>query len=371
MPTLKEKFSGVGVTAGFAMDKFHGELQKIRESENADLTLRDAIKQVWGDDMTPEKFYRDLGVDIRSMENTVQKLLTTADNNRWLLPEIIRDAIRIGLQYTPFYSKLVAGEENINGTGLTMPYIDWRTAATADLQLRDVAESASIPLAQTIVWRQKVVNIHKTARGLSQTYESIQFTPISLATMYFEELGVRLGADLDRSLVNVAINGEQADNSEAAPVMGATTANTLTYLDIARAWVRFKRIFRNSTVMLMSEADALTVLNMDQFLFIQYPGGVSQSGVTLNVNTPLPSSQDIYIHESMTTGQIVFIDVKRFAIQITAQPLLTESDKIISRQINETFVSLITGFAVLFKDGRLVLDYTTSIGANPGPVVVY
>ena len=33
------------------------------------------------------------------------------------------------------------------------------------------------------------------------------------------------------------------------------------------------------------------------------------------------------------------------------------------------YVSIITGFANLFRDARLVLDYTTSLSTNPGPSV--
>ena len=368
MLTLKETFGGAAVDENLNLAKFHEDLQTRRSTDKVDLTLKDALTQAWGDDMTPDMFYRQMGIDLKGM--TVDKILNTGEMSRWLFPEIIRDAIRIGLLYTPFYSKLIAGEDSINSTGLTMPYMDYRSIDQNLIRLRDVKEGATITESEVVVWREKQVNITKKARGLLQTYESLAFVPIDLASLYFEELGVRLGADLDASLINVAINGEQADNSESAPVMGATTSGTLTYFDIARVWVRFKRIFRNATVMLMSEADAITVLNMQQFLFIQYPGGVTQSGVTLNVNTPLPTSQDIYVHNSVPSGTIVFVDVSRMAIQITAQPLLTESDKIIRKQMTETFVSIMTGFAILFKDGRIVLNYNTSLGTNPGPTPI-
>lgn len=364
MPT---KFSSTGVTPDFPLQEMHLELQRIRETDKKDITLKQYISETW-EDMTPEQFYKQLDIDLKSV--SIDKLLNTGEMSRWLLPEIIRDAIRIGLQYSPFFSRLVAAEETINGTGLTMPFMDYRNVDPDVLRMRDVNEGATIPMAEVVVWREKQVNIHKKARGLEQTYESIQFTPVDLAAIYFEELGARLGADMDRDLINIAFNGEQTDMSESAPVIGAATSGTLQYLDIARAWVRFKRIFRNPTVMLMSEADAITVLNMSQFQRIQYPGGVTLSGVTLNVNTPLPTSQDIYVHDAIPTGKIVFVDVARAFIQLTAQTLLTESERIIAKQVQDTFVSMISGFAVLFKDGRMVLDYTTSLTTNPGPAVL-
>jgi hypothetical protein len=63
------------------------------------------------------------------------------------------------------------------------------------------------------------------------------FTPIDLAAIYFEELGTQLGSDLDAELVNIALNGDQADGSASSPVIGVTTAGTLTYQDLSRAWI--------------------------------------------------------------------------------------------------------------------------------------
>jgi hypothetical protein len=99
---------------------------------------------------------------------------------------------------------------------------------------------------------------------------------------------------------------------------------------------------------------------MDQFAR-KYPVPAQNLvGVTINVNTPLPSNQDILVHDAVPVGKLVMVDDARAFVQLTAMPLLLETDKIISRQINETFVSIITGFANVFKDGRMILDYTTS-----------
>jgi hypothetical protein len=373
----KTKFTGVAINDDFNMEQFHAAMQKERR-ERKNTTLKSFLADTYGEEMSPEKFYSTLGLDLNGM--TVEKMLSTDAMSRYLFPEVFRDAIIRGLQYAPFYPKLVTGEETINSTGITMPFMDWRTTplGTTDrgvYQMRDVHEGATITEAELVVYTEKQVNIKKIARGLKQSYESIMFTPINLATVYFEELGVVMGADLDRSLINVLINGDQADNSQSAFVIGATTASTLTFTDIARAWIRFKRIFRTSTVMLTSEADAIMVMMMEQFLRKYYPGAQAvgfpsaPSGVTINVTTPLPNTQDIYVHDAIPTGKLVMVDITKAAVQLTAMPLLLETDKIIARQMNETFVSIITGFANIFRDGRLVLDYTTSLSTNPGPVV--
>jgi hypothetical protein len=359
------------VTAEFSMKAMHYDIQKIRKNaangDGADLTLKGYLAEVWGAEMSPERFYRELGVDLKGM--TVEKMLNTSELNRWLFPEIVRDAIIKGLFYTPFYGALVTGEESINSTGLTMPSMDFTVYDKTQVQLRDVNEGATITEGQIVTWQEKQVTIKKKGRGIKQTYESIMFTPLDLAAIFFEELGTQLGADLDADLLNIAFNGDQADGSQSSPVIGATTPGTLAYADISRAWIRFKRIGRNSSVMLVSEADAQTLFLMTEFQRTRYPGGVSPSPVTLKLNTLLPTEQEIYVHDAIPTGKIVMVDTARAFTQLTAMPLLIESEKIVSRQLNGEYVSIITGFANLFRDARLVLDYTSSLSTNPGPSV--
>jgi hypothetical protein len=361
---MATKFSGTALDPeNFPMEAFHVEMQKARKNRK-EVSLKSFLADTW-DDMTPEKFYRELGIDMADM--TVQKMLDTSELNRWLFPEIFRDAIRRGLEYTPFYAGLIAAEETINSTGLTMPFMDFTDFDRDEVRLRDTNEGATITEGEIIAWSEKQVTIKKKARGLKQTYESIMFTPIDLAAIFFEELGTQLGADLDRDLINVALNGDQADGSESSPVIGATVAGTLAYVDLTRAWIRFRRIGRNSTAMLTSEADAITILNMEEFQRTLPANGQAPSGVNINIATPLPTSQDVFVHDAIPTGKIILVDRARAFVQLTAMPLLIESEKIVSRQIEGEYVSIITGFANIFRDGRLVLDYTTNLITNPGP----
>lgn len=366
---MTTKFSGTALDDSFPMETFHKEMQRLRKNRK-DVSLKSYLAETYGGEgdnskVTPEGFYRSLGIDLKDM--TVEKMLNTSELNRWLFPEIFRDAIRRGLEYTPFYSGLVAAEETISGTGLTMPFMDFTEIDRDEVRLRDTNQGATITEGEIVAWREKQVTIRKKARGLKQTYESIMFTPIDLAAIFFEELGTQLGADLDRELITVALNGDQADGSESAPVIGATVAGTLAFQDLTRAWIRFRRIGRNSSVMLTGEADAITILNMAEFQRTNPSSGESPSGITLNVVSPLPTSQDIFVHDAVPTGKIIFVDRARAFVQLTAMPLLIESERIVSRQIEGEYVSIITGFANIFRDGRMVLDYTTALATNPGP----
>ncbi len=346
-----------------SMKSFHEEMQKVR-SANHDVTLRSYLSDIFGPEMTPEKFYSELGVEISGI--TVGKMLETSELSRWLLPELFRDAIRKGLNYAPFYSNLVALSENINGMALTMPALEY--SGDASVKLRDSSEAATITEG-TVAWSEKQVSIKKKARGLRQSYEAMMFVPVNLAAVYFEDMGTRLGADLDKDVINTLLNGDQSDGSEAAPLIGVTTASVLSYKDLVRAWVRMQRIGRPSTSMLMSEDNALAVLDMDAFKRVQFPGGEQRVPVTLNWRTPLPTSQDIFVHSNVPTNDIIFVDTTKAIAQLTAMPLLIESDKIVNRQVLGEFASIITGFANIFTDARLVMDVSTNLLTNPGPTI--
>lgn len=368
--TIQSRLKGAGLgefrnSDNNLMQVMHQDMQNQRK-QRKEVTLKGYLAATFGEEITPERFYRELGLDMSDM--TVEKMLSTGDLTKWLFPEIFRDAIRRGLEYTPFYGDLIATEETINSTGLTMPFMDWSDIDRNEVKLRDTAEGATITEGEIITWAEKQVSIRKKARGLKQTYESIMFTPIDLAAIYFEELGTQMGADLDKELINIALNGDQADLSESAPVIGAAVANTLAYSDLTRAWIRFRRIGRNSTVLLMNETDAITVLNMPEFQRTVPAGATPVAGVTLNIVSPLPTSQNVYVHDSIPAKKIIMVDVARAFIQLTAMPLLIESERIVSRQIEGEYVSIITGFANIFRDGRMVLDYSTTLATNPGPV---
>jgi hypothetical protein len=136
---------------------------------------------------------------------------------------------------------------------------------------------------------------------------------------------------------------------------------------------RFRKIGRNSSVMLMGEAEALTILACRSsrsrptllvlWLLQRHPAADAEH------RNPLPTSQDILIHDAIPDGNIVLIDRTRAFIQLTAMPLLIESEKIVSRQVNGEYVSIITGFANVFNDGRLTINVNSTLAANPGPAV--
>ncbi len=324
------------------------------------------------DGMTPEKFYYDNKIDGDMHSMTMKQMLTTTGHGRYILPEIWRDNIQKGLEYEGLSVNLVARNENIAQSTILMPSVDFTKTDYREFEMHVVNEGAEIPIGYAEAEAERTVRIFKRGRGLVQTYEAARELPVGLAALYFQNVGKMLTVQLDNAIMDVLLNGDQANGSLSVPVMGVeSTSNGITYNDIVRAWVRQSRLHQTSRVMLANEATAMTILAMDAFQRTLPANGAvnNPTGTVVNIRTPLPTSQDIYINEKIPDGKVLFVNPSRAIVQLTNQPLMIESDKDISKQINRSYASIITGFANIDHEARLLLDGTTTYAAAPGPVV--
>ena len=61
------------------------------------------------------------------------------------------------------------------------------------------------------------------------------------------------------------------------------------------------------------------------------------------------------------------MDPSSTLVKFNAQPLLVESEKIVSNQTQAFYATLTTGFAKLFRDSAVVMDKSVTIIASPFP----
>lgn len=328
----------------------------LRQSKDKphDISFAAYVKARWN--MSMEALYMDLGIN-PSMD-TVQNLLTLPDfSARWLVPEIIREAIKLGLRKSPIWSDLIASEQSIKGLTITQPWINMSDAAPYY-----VGEGENIALGN-ISYDQKQVSVRKLGRGIRITYEVKDYVSLNVVALYLQDFGVKLGQAMDTLLIETLINGEQADGSESAPVIGVDTPGTLTYADFLRIWIRMGRLGKTPRAMIGGEQAANDTLNLPEF---KTP--VSGSPLlTMNVKTPIPKTSAYYVNGNVPANQQIIIDPSSAIIKYNAQPLLVESEKIIANQTEETFATLTTGFGILFRDSRIVVDETLDIDAAGFP----
>ena len=305
--------------------------------------------------ITMEQLYQDLGLN--PTVDTIQNIVSMPDPAmRWLIPEIFRDALRLGLRKNPIYPGIISGEQSVKQVKITLPSINMSDAAPKKV---GVAETIKVG---DVSFGQKSVSIHKIGRGVKVPYEVIQYVSLNLVALFLQDFGVKLGMGIDTMMIDTLLNGDQSDGSDSAPVLGITTANSLVYRDMLRLWVRGSRMGKNYGTMIAGETAAMDVLDL---LTTTRLFGAQRGNVTMK--TPIPQNADIYVHGLVPTNQAIILDPSSTIIKLNAQPLLVESEKIISNQTEQTFATLTTGFATIFKDSRLVMDTTLGFAGNGFP----
>ena len=163
--------------------------------------------------------------------------------------------------------------------------------------------------------------------------------------------------------INTLINGEQADGSGSAPIIGVETPGTKAYRDMLRIWIRMSRLGRIPNVIIGSEASALDTLDMDEFKLKTQ--GTTNSN--LDLKTPVPNSASYYIHGNIPADQEVMVDPTKALVKFNARPLMLESERIVSNQSEAFYVSLTTGFAKLMDDSVLILDKSVDFATDGFP----
>lgn len=324
-----------------------------RDTEDPqDISLADYYKEK---NVTMAQLYEDLGLN--PTVDTIQNIVNMPDSAlRWLIPEIFREALRLGLRKNPIYPSVISGEQSVKQTSITMPAINM-----ADAKPMKVGIAETIKVGE-ISFDKKTVSIHKIGRGIKVPYEVIQYVSLNLVSLFLQDFGIKLGMGIDTMMINTLLNGDQTGGSDSAPVIGITTANTLVYRDLLRLWVRGSRLGKDFSTMIAGESAAMDILDL---LTNTRVFGTQRANFKLR--TPIPQNSDIFVHGGVSDHQVIILDPSNSVIKLNAQPLLVESDKIISNQTEETYATLTTGFATIFRDSRLILDTTLAFSGAGFP----
>lgn len=331
-----------------------------------DISFADFVKDTWGfapdkESGAPESFFKAIGFDYGN--TTIDFLLNQGDGmsgERWLVPEIIREAMRLGLRKPALWPNIVAAEENISQPSIKMPMINM-----SDAMPTKIGEAETIPTG-ALSFGNREISLQKVATGLKITDEVKRYTTLNLLAIYLQDMGVKMNLAQDVMAIDVLINGD--GNGNAAPVIGVDDiAKGIQYKDLLRAWIRLGLLGRMPTSMLSNENIALGVLMLPEFTSTTTLLAGLQPKV-INLRTPLPTVQAYDVHGAMPVNdQLMLIDSSSALIKFNSDSLRLENMRIAEKQIDGTYASLTTGFASLFRDGRLIIDDSLTYAAAPFP----
>ncbi|WP_148292950.1 hypothetical protein, partial [Escherichia coli] len=190
-------------------------LEAYRQGSNntlpIEVTLEELVQGKYG--VSQDAFFEKLGINPKI--DTMQNIFTMPQQNiRWIVPEIIRAAITTGMRQAPFYPNIIASDQPINGLQVTMPMVNMSDAAPAK-----VNEAETIPLGD-VSFGQKSVSLFKIGKGFKLTDEVKNYVSIDVLGIYLRDFGIQLGYAMDTLAMDVLMNGNKADGSESAPVIG-------------------------------------------------------------------------------------------------------------------------------------------------------
>lgn len=279
-------------------------------------------------------------------------------SQRWVTPDVYLDAQRLGMVQNTFYPDLIVREEPVPQPVVTVPTIDLSKAT-----LVDSGEAATIEEG-SVSYGSKQVTLKKKARGIKISYEAIQFNSLSLVQIYFQDAGMILGHTLNGMAIDAIVNGDVSGGGQAAAVIGVdNTSNGITWKDLVRVAVRGGLIGRTFTQLVGNETTANNFLNLAEVKNLQ------QGSPLLNVSikSPLRMPTDLYVAPTIPTNQVALQDPSMSLVQLTAMPLMVETEKIISKQLEASYASIYTGFAKLQRTASILVDGSIAYSGNQFP----
>jgi len=276
---------------------------------------------------------------------------------RWITPEYFMDPVMRGAVQSVFYPDLVVREVMVPQPTAVIPKIELSDAVTAD------ADEATTSEVGTVNFGKKTVEITKEKKGIQITDEAILFNSVDLMSIFFEDLGRLIGSDLNDLAVVVIMDGDQADHSEEAAIIGVDDTDIgFQYIDVTRVFVRLSLLGRASTSIIGNETTAVDYLNLPEIKERHYGTPL----LPTNVKTPLPTDQDLYVSPAVTDNQLVFEDSSRTLVQLTARSLMVESERDVRKGLNGAFAQVWTGFANLQRNSRVIVDRTVQFNPVDG-----
>ncbi len=301
-------------------------------------------------------------VGINPSKDTIDSFMTSpefTEGYRWLVPEVIREAVRLGLRRNPIYPNLIADEVSVSQKKVTLPHINM-SDATPEV----VNENETIPVG-TVSFGEKDVKLRKIGTGLKISDDVQKYVPLNILSLYLQDAGVKLGLGLDTMAIDVLVNGDDNTGQFSAPVIGVKDiAQGITYFDLLRLWIRMGRLGRMPAGMISNEEAALKIMQFAEFKGANY----NNTKQNINLRTPVPQSQEYLIHGAMPNSEkIGFYDNSAALLKLNAEALKVESERIAERQLTGTYVTVVTGFAKLYRDAFVILDATQAFSATGFP----
>lgn len=268
--------------------------------------------------------------------DSIEKFFRTTDSAA-LFPEYVSRAVLQGIEENDLLKSLIATTTLIDG-------LDYRAiSSVTDVdEATQINEGSYIPETR-IQTQQNLVPLYKRGRILTASYEAIRFQRLDVFTIALKQIGAAIARAQVKDAVNVLLNGDGNDN--AAKVI---TTDALTYENLVSLWMS---LYPYTMTTLVASPDLFSqIITMPEFKDSAVASSFEGTGKVIT-----PFGAELIRYDGMPEGTLLAVD-KGFALEkVQAGSVITESDKLIDRQLERAAVTATTGFAKLFGDAAVAL----------------
>jgi hypothetical protein len=329
-----------------------------KAAENISDTALQSIRTYAWESWALEKALEDAGIRVKgATADRFEKFFATTASTI-LFPAYVESQIMMGMLAAPLLGELIATETNIDSH--TYQAL-WFTDVVADQQLNVVGEGAVLPTTQ-ITTAERSITLTKYGRMLEASYEALRLQRLNVVSVMLQRIGYRIALDETDDAITCLISGDGNTGSgfTNATDIDADVQGTLDYDELVKLYLGFAEGY-NFTTAVTRDANIRTILNMAEF---KDP----TAGFTFQRNGVLPGPMGASWHRWNSTGTtaltamgILGIDNSIALEQVTEQGVMTESDKLIDRQIERTAITKWTGFSNIDYSAKQYLDVNAEL----------
>jgi hypothetical protein len=278
---------------------------------------------------------------------TVSRFLTNTGLKPLFSP-VVEAGMRMGMELVlKDWQGFIAKTVPINR--MTYEYYVFDNVDEEQFTLKQIGQGAPIPTA-TVTVSGKSYTLIKVGRGIEWSDEA-KMAPIALATMWFTELGRRMGLMMFEYVVSMLRTGYFADLTDAAPHIHCAGA-TLDYTDIISGYLEMTETYGYAPKrMVCNKATALNILTMTYPNDFPIFPNVMQEG-----KYPAPMNVPMTISSQCSDNEVILVDTDFALMQLVAKPFATEFDRTVKTQVEGSYGTMIQLVVPLFKNARLIIQ---------------
>jgi hypothetical protein len=206
-----------------------------------------------------------------------------------------------------------------------------------------------IPGVRITVSKESIA-MQKFGKALEVAYEEVKYVPLNLFGLTLDRIGAQMGMDESDDLVYTLINGDGNSNTPGTTVTSDSTG-TIGIADAIEFAICLPTPYK-MTDFVVKKAILNKYLVSLLGVSLDNPPGTLQS-----IGVPLPKWHE-WDRTVVTSDRMYGID-KAYAIgRVSTGAVVTETDKIINKQLNRTVVSYRSGFHIIDKNAVAIFDET-------------